>query len=241
VPEHAQPGLKHDDALVRNVRDGMLARWTERVRNIFLRNPDPASRAYRYMARLIHLEFGADANGVCLAFTSPDSDQASTDALLMLAYCLHSELDSRVLIVDARLKDQAEGVTGRLGLLHAPGFAELLLERAPELKDLIQSSALEGVDVLPAGDPGGGRATPMDREKLQQLLALARDSYDHVLMQVGSPARDTRALMTAAEAKVVFLLVEENQTFMKNLDECRKILLSNGLEDIRVVVTGSKS
>jgi hypothetical protein len=153
---------------------GPVARWYERLRDIVLRNPEPASRAYRFMSRLIDREFPRGERGVCLAFSSPDSDKVTADAVLMLAYCLRGELDSRVLIVDARLKDQAAGVTGRLGLEQCQGFAEVLREGYAGREGLVLATQVENVDVLPAGDPRGEGDTPMDAERLRQLMDAAR-------------------------------------------------------------------
>ena len=215
-----------------------MARWYERVRGIVLRDAEPASRAYRFMARLIEREFPRNGRGACLALASPDSDRLGADALLMLAYCLRSELDSRVLLVDTRLKARAEGLTGRLDLLGATGFAEVLSGGLGARDDWFLATRVERVDVLPAGDPADRGAVSMDRARLTELLAAARDRYDHVLLQLGSPVRDTRVIMPALEADAVFLLAEENRTFMKGLDDCRKVLRDNGVADVRVVVTG---
>jgi len=220
--------------------DRLLGAWYERLREIVLRSPEPASRAFRFMSRLIEQEFVRSDGGVCLAFSSPEADSASAHALLMLAYCLRSELDSRVLMVDARLMNQSVGVTGRLGLTRAQGFAEILREGFDDREHLVHATPVPGVDVLPAGDPTGEGKTPLDRVRLAQLLAVARVRYPYVLLQVGSPLRDTRNVMIATECDAVFLLAEENQTFMKMLDACRNVLLSNGVKDVRVVVTGAK-
>ncbi len=236
--------MKHDnpasDGSTTASSERLLTRWVDRVRGIVLKDAEPASRAYRYMARLIDQDFSAEGGGVCLAFASTDNDKVSTDALLMLAYCLRSELKSRVLLIDARLKEQSSGITGRLGLLGMPGFAEVLLDQSGNSESMVCESSVPDVDVLPAGDPAGTGRTPMDLEKLRQFLGLARTLYDHVLVQIGSPLRDTRALMTAGETQAVFLIAEENRTFMKTLDNCRNVLLINGIKDVRVVVAGGR-
>ena len=204
-----------------------------------MRDAEPASIAFRRMARLIDREFGArEEAGACLAFASPDSDDTGAGALLLLAYCLRSELEARVLLVDARLKDKAGGLSGRLGLATSPGFAEIVAGGFEGREDLIAGTAVSGVDFLPAGDPDG-RATPLDHDNLRRLVAAARSRYDYVLVQVSSPLRDTRAVLTALEAGAVFLIAEENRTFLSALDECRKVLLDNGAPDVRVVVAGA--
>lgn len=218
--------------------DGLLARWVARLRRSMHLGSEPASLGYRHMARLIDREFDRAAGGVCLAFASPDSDDAGAAALLMLAYCLQGELHSRVLLVDSRLKDKSGGITARLSLGEAAGFAEVVSEGFAGREDLVRATAVPGVDVLPAGDPAG-RATPLKREHLHGFLAAACARYDHVLVQVSSPLRDTRAVATALEARAVFLLAEEKHTFVKRLDECRRVLDGNGARDVRVVVTGA--
>ena len=236
----SKAGFVPDDTASANGGETRLVRWYGRLRDIVLRSPEPASRAYRYLSRLIEREFARDGSGVCLAFSSAENDKASADAILMLAYCLRSELDSRVLIIDARLKDQAAGVTGRLGLLEAPGFAEVIQEGFAGNETLVVPTRVANVDVLPAGDPRGTGTVAVDRERLGRLLEATKDGYDHVLVQIGSVLRDTRNVVTAAQCDAVFLLAEENRTFMKSLDDCRQRLFDNGIADVRVIVTGGK-
>jgi Mrp family chromosome partitioning ATPase len=191
------------------------------------------------MSRLIEREFGhAKGSGVCLAFSSPDSDKVTANAILMLAYSLQSELGSKVLILDARLKNQAEGVTGRLGLLNAPGFAEVMRAGYAGNQPVLRHTRVPNVDVLPAGSARSGMAMSMNPQGFRRLLEAAKARYDHVLVQVGSVLNDTRNLTAAAAVGSVFLFVEENKTLMKALDDSRKLLLSNGVTDVRVVVTG---
>ncbi len=218
----------------------VLGGWGERLRGLFLRKPEPPSLAYRFMARLIEREFPREDAGVCLAFSAPDSDKTSTDALLMLAYCLQSELGGRVLVVDARFKDTVAGITGRLDLAQAKGFAEILRDGIDGRESLAVPTPVPNVDVLPAGAAPGEDIGPVDRSRLKALLDAAAARYDYVLLQVSSPLHDTRALVIAAQAEAAFLLAEDNQTFMRTLDDCRKVLLNNGVKDVRIVVTGAR-
>jgi hypothetical protein len=215
------------------------ARWIERLRGVVLRNPEPASRSFRYLARLIDRELGGRTSGVVLAMLGIDRDDAPADALLMLAYCLRSELDSRVLLVDARLKGIEEGLTGHLGLAGAPGYAQMMRDGPGDPRGFVRDSRVSGVDVLPAGQAGGASGG-LDRSTLRHLLEWAKGEYDHVLLQVGSPLHDTRNAVTAAEADAVFLLADEHKTFMKRLDDCRQLLLANGAREVKIIIAGAR-
>ncbi|HST02107.1 MAG TPA: hypothetical protein VLJ84_10660 [Usitatibacter sp.] len=216
------------------------ARWLDRLKGVVVRNQEPASRSFRYLARLIDRELGGRTTGLTLAMLGVDRDDSPADALLMLAYCLRSELDSRVLVIDARLKDIGMGLTGQLGLESAPGYAQLMRDGIGNQAALVQDTRVTGVEVLPAGHPVAGAAADLDRSTLRHLLEWARAEYDYVLLQVGSPLNDTRNAVTAAEADAVFLLADEHQTFMKRLDDCRHLLMANGAQAVKIIVAGGR-
>jgi len=213
-------------------------RFIDKIRSVLGGSKDPASLAYRYMTRLVEREYKVDGIGACLAFSAPDGDKVTTDALLMLAYSIRIELGATVLLLDGRLRDRAspQGITGRLGLESAPGFYEILREGFADNAHLVQRTSLGGVDCLPAGGPQDGAAAPLDRARLRELIEELVKRYDYVLVQVGSLLGDTRNLMTVAELGRVILVAEENRTMMKTLDDCLKILADNGVAEVRTVV-----
>ncbi|MGV8932442.1 MAG: hypothetical protein ACOH1R_10100 [Luteimonas sp.] len=189
------------------------------------------------MSRLIEQEFPGPEMGACLAFFSADSDSTTADTLLMLSHSLQSELDSRVLLIDARFRDADAGLTGRLDMLAAPGFADIMRVGVNGWFDSIRKTALEHVDVLPAGLLGPSDTLQLDREHWAELLEAAAGRYRHVLIQVSSVLTDTRSLLAVAQTDAVFIIVKENLTLMKVVSDTRKLLLSNGIEDLRVVLS----
>jgi MinD-like ATPase involved in chromosome partitioning or flagellar assembly len=157
----------------------------------------------------------------------------------MLAFCLQSELETKVLIVDARLKLPFEGVTGRLGFQNAPGFADVLRVGFKGSNGLIRATPIANVSFLPAGLTWQGSPAVIDRPRLSELFDALRNEFDFVLVQLGSVLADTRTLITAEEANTVFIVAEENRTYLKSLDECFRVLVNHGVRDVRTVVTGS--
>ena len=218
-------------------QDNLLGAIYGRVRSVVARRREPASRTYRFMSRLIEQELRAGEVGVCLSFFSADGDSATTDVLLMLANSLQGELGGSVLMVDARFRDPGAGLTGRLGMLSAPGFAEIMRGGMDGWFDLIRKTALDRVDILPAGLLGPADTLSLDRERWTGLLASAAGRYRHVLIQTSSVLADTRSLLAVAHTDAVFLIVQENLTLMNTVADIRNLLLSNGVEDLRVVLS----
>lgn len=211
--------------------------WYDKLKGIVLKDAEPASRSYRYMARLIEKDFVNEGGpGVCLAFSAPDADRLSTHAILMLSYCLQSELDARVLAVDARTRQDSPGITQRLGLEGASGFTNSLGNDKESVASQAKPTAVQGVDVLPVGTDLSSTSATVNSQRLGEFIDTAKSEYDFVLMQVGSILTDTRSLVVSRATDSVMLLVEEYSTLMKSLDESQKVLHDNGVADAGIVV-----
>lgn len=213
--------------------------WYEGLLDAVLKEREPASRSYRYLSRLIEREYPTQAGGVALAFCSPDDDALSSTVLLMLAYCLQSELGSSVLLVDARAKDGGGGLSRRLALDAQAGYAELLADGPANFDQMRQPSGIDRVAVLPRGAQDGAPLV-VQRQHLAALLAQARARHDYVLVQLGSVISDTRNLVTATHADAVLLLAHEDRTLLRTLDAAQQLLHDNGVADVRAIIAAKK-
>lgn len=197
--------------------------------------PESSALPYRFLARMVEREFPCRDGGVALAFCAPDGDQVSTNVILMLAYCLHQELDASVLVIDACASGPGGGISGRLGLGSQPGLRELLRTDPSGLHQLVQPSAIPGVAVLPLGQEDG-EPTRALHHALPALLGQAKARHAYVLLQVSSVTTDTRSMVTATHADAVVLLAREHHTLMSTLKACEQLLRRNGAGEIRAVV-----
>jgi hypothetical protein len=214
------------------------APWYGQLLDSLIRHPDPASRSYRYMARLLEREF-AGAGGHLLALTAIDGDAVAQEAALMLANCLQSELDAEVLIVDARLKSQGQGLSAQLGMLGKPGFAELLDGVGSlDVAACRLPTAVPRVSMLPCGAvPTAGA---LDRERIAVVLGECRTAHRWVLLLLDSLLADTRHLLLATQADAVFGVAVEDRTLRRDLDACDTLLRDNGAAGLRVVLAAGR-
>jgi Mrp family chromosome partitioning ATPase len=198
--------------------------------------PSPgAVRAYRYVSRTIAREFARGDSGAVLAFTCPDSDEACTNVMLLQADALREELESSVLLVDARGGDRGGGLTQRLGMEALPGFADLLAQPAADFSRLVQRTVLTGVDVLPRGT-GAARGMGAMQGQLHLLVMWARTRYRHVLLQVGAVTTDTRNLVGALQADAVVVVAREHGTPLHLVEEADEVLRENGAPQVVALV-----
>ena len=211
------------------------AGWLSRLRAALSSKRPFASRYSRFLARQIAHDYSRPDRGISLAFSGPDCEVEATDATMMLAYCLQSELGAKVLLVDARLRPGVDGFTTRLRLHGLPGFAEMLQGGASGGLALVRPTSVPNVDVLAAGNALAAQAC--DVAVLREFIALATRDYSFVLLQSGSLLDDTRNLSAVLQADAVFLIAEENLTSMESLDRSRKVLADGGLEDAPVLLT----
>lgn len=193
-------------------------------------------RSHRYLSRTIGREYPCGARGVVLAFSCPDDDEVATGTLLLQAYGLQAELDSKVLVVDARAADRGGGLTQCLGLTDRPGYAEVLQHGIADVAALVQPSAVTGVDVLPAGTAAAASRMVSLQLNLAALLDWARSGYGHVLLQVGPVLDDTRNLVTATQADAVLLLAREHRTMLSVLQESSDVLRENGARSVTALL-----
>jgi Mrp family chromosome partitioning ATPase len=124
----------------------------------------------------------------CLGVVGPTAYEGATAVTLGLAAALAQEAERRVLVVEATLR--APSLERTLGLPAAPGLGAWL--RA-DGDGLVALRRLEpwGFDVLAAGEPIAAPGELLGGERMADLLASLRESFDHVL--VDCPPLETTA------------------------------------------------
>jgi len=204
----------------------------------FSKGREPATRSFRYLARLIEADFQHKENGTSIVLTSPEQLQFTTDALLMLGFSLQKELDGKVLIIDSTLRD--DGISTRLGNKNHPGFIELLENNPSQLDRYTVETALSNIKLLPSGKLSDNPTFNVNRGKLKQLLEVSIEKYDYVLMEQGSILKDTRYLMANEFVDVSFILVRENSTLLSSHDDFKKLFNNYQISNFRVILIALK-
>jgi Mrp family chromosome partitioning ATPase len=195
----------------------------------------PASRSYRYLARQIEQDFNQDKKGCTVMFTSPNSNDLTSEALMMFAYFLQDELGYKVLLIDATFRE--EGVSSRTSHIDHPGLADLLCSGQKEFNQAIFSTNFKNISILPAGKQQNNSAITLKLDTLVSILKMTREKFGYVLIQTGSIIDDSRYLLFPELVDLVVLLVENGKTQLYDIETCQKILKDHRASDVRLVLS----
>ncbi len=155
---------------------------------------------------------------VILITSSLPGEGKSATAMLLAASSAAS--GRRTVLVDCDLRHQSiSGVFGRKG----QGLAELLRGEA-EVADVVIDDALTGIRVIPAGSAVRNSADLLMSQRMHDLVAELRDSYDYVVMDASPLLPVIDALALAAMVDKILVVVEWGHTPRLSVSEAFKVL-----------------
>jgi capsular exopolysaccharide synthesis family protein len=140
------------------------------------------------------LESQFDANGIkVVAITSAIAGEGKTLSAANLAINFALAGRKKVLLIDSDLRksDLARG----LHISSVPGLVEYLMGTAT-LNDIVQSTFIPGMYIIPAGKTMPDPSTMLAGEKFRSLVGKFRDTFDVVLLDTPPiiPVADTLSL-----------------------------------------------
>ena len=196
-----------------------------------LESSSPAAEAYRTIRTSLHFSVGSEGGRVLL-ITSPESgDGKSTFVSNMGVALAHG--GERTLIIDADLRKPVQhtifGVGRKAGLSR-------VLQGTNRPQNMIQSTAVRGLDLLTSGPKVYDSADLLSGPRLAQLLADVTLLYDRVLVDAPPvlPVADARILGGSCESTL--LVVRARKTSRESSEEARLALLGVGAKLLGVVV-----
>jgi capsular exopolysaccharide synthesis family protein len=136
-----------------------------------------------------------------LVVTSPGPKEGKTTSAISLAIAM-AQSGSRTLIIDTDLRRPRVHKT--FGLQNQGGVTTVLVGDS-DLKDVIKSTEVPGLDVLPSGPIPPNPSELLHTAKFQEMLAKLREQYDRIILDsppVGAVA-DALILSSYVEGVVV--------------------------------------
>jgi protein-tyrosine kinase len=148
----------------------------------------------------------------CIMVTSSVPGEGKTFTAINLAMSLATEVDSRVVLVDADVMQPS--VLARLGLPPARGFLDVLADPKLVLPDVVLRTNVEKLSLLPAGTPHTNATELLGSAAMGRLVdELVSPDPTRILVFDTPPllaAPETRVL--ASHAGQIVLVVEASRT-----------------------------
>jgi capsular exopolysaccharide synthesis family protein len=164
--------------------------------------------------------------------TSSQPGEGKTTTIVNTAICL-SQLGAKVLLIDADMRrprvHKAFGLKNRRGL-------STYLSSDVRLRDLIQTTSLPNLWVLPSGLVPPNSADLVSSEKLRFMLAKLSQHYDHILIDTPPVHSVTDPVILSRQVDGVMLVVHGGKSTREMVRHARQELINVGAKIFGVVL-----
>ena len=158
--------------------------------------------------------------GRAIQFTSPTPGDGSSLIAVNVAIALASA-GNRVVLLDADLRRPM--LNTLLGQQPKTGLSELLADTT-NLPDVLYSTNIENLDLLPAGDCPANPTEQISMPRFVQLLSTLRDKYDFVIVDTPPLLAVSDPLSVAQHADGVVLVVPIKPQSMPAAEQAAHLL-----------------
>jgi receptor protein-tyrosine kinase len=194
---------------------------------------------FRIIKRPILLNVSKDGNAAdsrrnLVMVTSARPGEGKTFTAISLAMSVVAEQDVHVLLVDADLSKR--NLSHTLGLRGRPGLIDLLCKNPPPLADVLLTTDVPRLNVLPAGGDHPLANELLAGPTMRQLVRSISDRYRHGLIIFDtSPALvSTDPSVLALSVGQVIMVVQANRTSRSSVQEALALL--KGCDQIHLVL-----
>jgi capsular exopolysaccharide synthesis family protein len=164
--------------------------------------------------------------------TSSQPGEGKTTTTVNTAICL-SQLGAKVLLVDADMRrprvHKAFGIKNRQGL-------STYLSSDVRLRDLIQTTSVPNLSVLPSGLVPPNSADLVSSEKMRYLLQKLSNYYDHILVDSPPVHSCTDPVILSRQVEGVILVVHGGKSTREMVTHARQELTNVGAKIFGVVL-----
>jgi non-specific protein-tyrosine kinase len=195
----------------------------------------PAAEAYRTLRTNLMFS-GVDAGLHRMAITSPMRADDKSSTLANLAVTL-AQGENRTLIVDADLRQPMQHTLW--GLDNAQGFTSMLLDDAAFQSPPVQSTTVDGLQILTSGPLPANPADLLASKKMDAVIERLGELADYILFDVPPVLAVTDAAVFSRRLDGLLLVIRAGSTRRDHATRAREQLERVGVHIIGAVLTNA--
>ena len=192
-----------------------------------------AAEAYKLLRTNLRFSMPEKSCHIVGVTSSVRGEGKSTTAV-NLAYML-AQSGKRVLLIDADMR--LPSVAGKLNLVGKPGLSNLIAGLSEEKACLTSSGFFDNWVILPAGDIPPNPSELLGSERMHDLLQRYEKFFDNIILDLPPVGVVTDALAISAWTDGLILVVRQNYTERRALNDCMYQLKKIGSKFLGFVMT----
>lgn len=185
-----------------------------------------------------NLEFTLSDATSCpiIGVTSSIRGEGKSTTAINLSYVL-AEKGSRVLLIDGDLR--LPTVAKKLDIASTPGLTNMLIDRFDKSIEDLRSTVLDNWYVLPSGDIPPNPSELLGSGRMRATLEKLSSQFDYIVIDLPPVNLVSDALSISPELTGMLVVVREEYTEKKELENCFRHLRMSNVNVLGCVMTGA--
>lgn len=180
---------------------------------------------------------GANLSG-CLTFTSCFDGEGCSTVVANLAISMAGE-KRKVLAVDANFHNPGLDKMLKVSAGSAGGLCDVLAGSAVEYKELIVSTGVEGLKLMPFGKKSNASECSLNSEAMNKFLTWAASEFDVVLIDAPPVARSDYAVVLGEMSRATVLIIQYGRVVSRVVKDVVQRLSSRNIRNLGFVMNKS--
>lgn len=197
-----------------------------------------ASEAYKLLRANLLFALPDEGKSRVVGITSSSPKEGKSTTALNLS-CMLAEAGKKVLLMEADMR--LPSIVKRMGLSQSPGLSNLLAGMT-DTKEIIQDSGLhDKLKIMSAGDVPPNPSELLGCKRMQSVIEVVGTVFDFIILDLPPVTEVSDAVVASQLTDGVILVVRQNYTDRRLLDESVRQLKYVNAKILGFVVTHSNS
>ncbi len=195
-----------------------------------------ATEQYKLLRTNLDFTLPQDESCSVIGITSSIRGEGKSTTAINLAYVI-AEKGKRVLLIDGDLR--IPSIAKKLGIHSKPGLTNLLMGNGAQLRDF-QSSLIDTLYVIPSGEIPPNPSELLGSPRMQTILDDLKGNFDYIIIDLPPINIVSDALSVAPFITGMVLVIRENYTEKKELENCYRQMDISNIKVLGCVLNESK-